>query len=83
MATIAGREYSSPRNINLRGFDSVSGSILRFDKTSSANPLANDSTGAGLYVNSSNQLVFWNKTSASVLGTGGSGAGSFDQALNS
>ena len=76
MSTIAGRTYSTPRGINLRD------GILRFDVKHSSNPLTNDSTGWGFYVNSSDQLVFWNKTSASVLGTGGSGAGSFDQAYD-
>ena len=75
MADIATNPYSSPRGINLKN------GILRFNESKTSNPLVNDSTGWGLYVNSSNQLVFWNKTSASVLGTGGGGAVSFDGAL--
>jgi len=65
MATIAGRTYSSPKNINLKQ------GILRFDVSKTSNPLLNDDTGWGLYVNSSNQLVFWNKTATTVLGSGG------------
>jgi len=68
MSTIYGRTYSSPKNINLKQ------GILRFDVSKTSNPLSNDSKGWGLYVNSSNQLVFWNKTSTTVLASGGSGA---------
>src|SRR3990167_11530144 len=75
MATIAGITYSSPKNINLKGQDSARGSVLRFDKTSTANPLANDSTGRGLYVNSSNELVFWDGTTITTLGSAGEGGG--------
>lgn len=68
MATIAGRQYSSPKNINLKQ------GILRFDVAKSSNPLSNDSKGWGLYVDSSNQLCYWNKTGITVLGAGGGGA---------
>jgi putative membrane protein len=68
MSTIKGRTYSSPKNINLKQ------GILRFDVSKTSNPLSNDSTGWGLYVNSSNQLVFWNKTSTTVLASGGAGS---------
>lgn len=66
MATIKGNNYSSPKNINLKG------GILRFDATKSSNPLTNDSTGYGLYINSSGQLIFWNGTSTTILGSAGS-----------
>src|SRR3990167_1747332 len=71
MATIAGNSYSSPKNMNLKN------GILRFDVSKSSNPLANDSNGWGLYVNSSNELVYWNKTSTATLGAAG-GVGSLD-----
>jgi len=67
MATIKGNTYSSPKNINLKL------GLLRFNKSNSTNPFTNDSTGWGLYVNGSEQLVFWNKTGTSIIGTGGSG----------
>lgn len=37
--TIAGRTYSTPKNINLKD------GILRFDVSKSSNPLSNDSKG--------------------------------------
>jgi len=67
MATKAGRTYSSPKNIDLRQ------GILRFDKNYASNPLSNDDTGYGLYINNSDQLVFWNQTGTSIIGAGGSG----------
>lgn len=76
MSTIFGNTYSSPKGINLKK------GILRFDQKKTSNPLANDTTGWGLYINSSDQLVFWNKTTASVLGTGGGGANSLDGAYD-
>ena len=76
MATISSNDYSSPKNVNLRQ------GILRFDVSKTSNPLTNDSTGWGLYINSSDQLVYWNKSTASVLGTGGGGAVSFDGAYD-
>ncbi|RJO60390.1 hypothetical protein C4544_05185 [candidate division WS5 bacterium] len=66
MATINNKPYSSPRNINLKD------GILRFAATQSSNPL--DSSSNGLYVNSSNQLIFSAQGAATVLGTTG-GAG--------
>ena len=67
MATIKGRQYSSPRNINLKG------GILRFDVQKSSNPLSLDSDGWGLYVNASDQLVYWNGTGTAIIGASGSG----------
>lgn len=67
MSTIKGRTYSSPKNINLKQ------GILRFDVTKSSNPLSLDSNGRGIYVDSSNQLIYWNGTSTTVLGSGGGG----------
>src|SRR3990167_9092881 len=69
MSTIAGNTYSTPRGINLKS------GILRFDESKTSNPLVNDSTGWGLYVNSSNELVFWNKTSITTLGSASQGGG--------
>ena len=66
MATISGNSYSSPKNINLKS------GILRFGATKSSNPLTNDSTGAGIYINSSNQLIYWDKSTATTLGSAGS-----------
>lgn len=71
MATINAKQYSTPRNINLKD------GILRFGSTNSSNPL--DSTSNGLYVNSSNQLVFANQGTATILsGTGPTQVPSFD-----
>jgi hypothetical protein len=67
MSTIKGRQYSNPKNINLKG------GILRFGETKTSNPLSNDSTGYGLYVDSSYQLTYWNGTSITVIGAGGGG----------
>lgn len=67
MATIAGKNYSTPKNINLKD------GILRFNVTKTSNPLSGDSLGAGLYVNSSNQLCYWNKSGITILGAGGGG----------
>lgn len=64
MATINGKNYSTPRNINLKD------GILRFGGTNSTSPL--DSTSNGLYINSSNQLVYSAQGSESILGTAGS-----------
>jgi len=63
--TIAGKNYSTPKNINLKD------GILRFNVSKTTNPLSNDSNGWGLYVNSSNQLCYWNKSGVSILGSGG------------
>ena len=70
MATKNGINYSSPKNIDLQGVSSVKGSAIRFNRTSSSNPF--DSSSDGLYVNTSNQLVFSHQGSVTTLG--GSGA---------
>lgn len=59
-----GYAYSSPRNINLRE------GLLRFGTTYSANPFG--STDKGLRLNASSQLVFWDGTSSTTLGSAGS-----------
>ena len=76
MSVISANPYSSPKNINLRD------GILRFDVSKTSNPLTNDSTGWGLYVNSSNELVFWNKTSITTLGGTGGAGGSLDESYS-
>lgn len=68
MATISNNSYSSPKNINLKG------GILRFDVTKSSNPVSLDTSGCALYVDSSNQLTYWNKSGVTVLGSGGGGS---------
>src|SRR3990167_7695254 len=75
---INGIPYSTPRNINLMGTSSVKGSVLRFNRTSSTNPL--DSTSNGLYVNASNELIFSAQGTSTTLGAAGaaSSAPSFD-----
>ena len=72
MSTIAGKNYSSPKNINLKE------GILRFATTLSSNPLG--SVSNGLYVNASNQLVFVAQGVSTVVGASGAGASapSFD-----
>lgn len=73
MPTINGVPYTGIRNINLKGVDSTKGSALRFERTSSSNPF--DSSSAGLYVNSSGQLIFsYNGTSTTLGATGVSGS---------
>ena len=67
MSTIKGQTYSSPKNVNLKL------GILRFDVQKSSNPLSNDSDGWGLYVNASDELVYWNGTGTAVVGASGSG----------
>jgi hypothetical protein len=63
MATINAKNYSTPKNINLKE------GLLRFGGTFSTNRL--DSTSNGLYVNSSNELVFAHQGTATILsGTG-------------
>jgi len=76
--TINGIPYSSPRSINLQGTSSVKGSVLRFARTSSTNPL--DSSSNGLYINASNQLIFSAQGTSTTLGAAGaaSSAPSFD-----
>lgn len=75
MATFGSRPYSTPRNVNLKDGQ------LRFGKVQTSNPFSTDTTGAGLYVNSSNELVFWNKSSASTISSGAT-AGSLDGAYD-
>lgn len=62
MATIGNQQYSNPKNINLKG------GILRFDTTKATNPMTGDTLGTGLYVDGSNQLTFWDKAVAFVIG---------------
>jgi hypothetical protein len=65
MSTINGNSFSSPKNINLKG------GILRFGATKTSNPLG--TTHNGLYVNSSNQLIFVAQGTSTILGAAGSG----------
>jgi len=67
MSTIKGRTYSSPKNINLKQGG------LRFDVAKSSNPFSNDSNGWGLYINASDELVYWNGTGTATVGASGSG----------
>jgi len=64
--TINNQNYSSPRNINLKG------GILRFDKTHSSNPLGDLSYG--LYVDSSDNLIYRTLTTSVTLGAIGTGS---------
>jgi len=67
MSTINGKNFSSPRNINLKE------GIVRFADTFSSNPI--DSSSNGIYINASNQLIFSAQGTATTLGaTGGSGS---------
>ena len=75
MSTLGGKSYSTPKNVNL-----LQGQ-LRFGATKTSNPFSADSTGRGIYVNSSNQLVYWNGTSVAVVSGTGT-AGSLDGGLN-
>jgi hypothetical protein len=68
MSTIAGNTYSSPKGINLKK------GLLRFDVTKASNPFSNDSNGYGLYVDSSDNLVYWNGTGTTTVGASGSGS---------
>ena len=67
MSTINGKPFSTPRNVNLKG------GILLFGATQTSNPV--DSTHTGLYVNSSNQLVFSSLERKNVLNRHLSGNG--------
>ena len=64
MPEINGNPYIGPTNVNLRK------GILRFAKSWSSNPLTNDATGYGLYVDSSNDLTYWDGANVQVLATG-------------
>ena len=66
MSTINGKNYSSPRNINLKD------GLLLFGDTYAADPFGNDTNG--LYTNTSNQLVFVHQGTSTIIGTGGGGA---------
>jgi len=66
--TLFNNNYSSPRNINLKD------GIIRFDVQKSSNPLSLDTTGWGLYVNASDQLVYWNGTGTAIIGASGGGS---------
>jgi len=64
MSTIAGKPYSTPKNINLKN------GLLRFDKTYTSNPFG--STSNGLYINASNQIVYVSQGTSNVIGSTGS-----------
>lgn len=68
MATIANKTYSTPKAINLKQ------GRLRFNVTAASNPFSNDSEGYGLYIDSSNNLVYWNGTGTAIVGASGSGS---------
>ena len=80
--TINGISYSSPKNINLQGVSSVKGSVLRFARTSSTNPL--DSSSYGLYVDASGNLIWSAAGSSTTLGSaaGSIAVPSWDQLYN-
>jgi hypothetical protein len=63
--TINGKNYSSPKNINLKE------GILRFNGTFASNPLGDVSKG--LYVDSSGNLVYRYLTTSTILGAAGGG----------
>jgi hypothetical protein len=65
MATVNGKSYSSPNNIILKK------GLLLFGLSYAADPFGDDTNG--LYVNSSNQLVFVHQGTSTVLGSGGGG----------
>ena len=69
--------FSSPKNIILRGSGTGRGSMLLFEQTNSSNPMGTSYNG--LYVNSSNELVFSAQGTTTTLG-GVGGAGSLDTA---
>ncbi len=65
------RSYQNPRNVNLQGQGVGRGGLLRFTGTNAANPFG--AVANGLYVNSSNQLVYVAQNVSTVLGSGGGG----------
>lgn len=71
MPTIDRQPYSSPKNIILKGSSKTRGGIILFDPTNASSPIG--TTRNGLYVNSSNQLVFSSQGTATILGAAGSG----------
>jgi hypothetical protein len=50
MPTYNGHPYSTTKNINLKG------GLIRFGKTWSSNPFGSDENG--IYINSSNQIIY-------------------------
>lgn len=70
MATINRKNYSSPRNINLKD------GCLRFGSTNSSTPF--DSASYGLYVDSSDRLVFSTLGADTILGAAGAAATTWD-----
>ena len=71
MATINGRSYSTPRNLNLKGQGVGRGGILLFEGTNSTTPIS--STDNGLYVNASDQLIYYAQGVSTIIGAAGSG----------
>jgi len=67
MSSINGKQFSNPKNVNLKG------GILRFGTTNSSTPF--ESTANGFYINSSNQLVYSAQGVTATLGP----VGSFNQ----
>jgi hypothetical protein len=81
MATRAGRAYSTPKNIELKGQGVGRGGILLFNGVNTTNPLG--SSLNGLYINSSNELIYVSQGSTETLsGGGGGGVGSLDAAYS-
>ena len=80
MATINTRQYSTPRNINLKGQGSGRGGILLFESTNPSDPIG--SSHRGLYINTSGDLVYANQGTTTVLGSGGGGTASLDGAYD-
>jgi hypothetical protein len=82
MATINGKSYQTPRNINLKGGTTGSG-LIRWDPNVAnwtLNPFS--STDYGLYLNAAGELVFSKKGTTVILGAAGVGGGvasSWDQ----
>src|SRR3990167_3714012 len=75
MSTINNRSFSTPRNVNLKGQGATRGGVLLFEGTNPSSPVA--SLDNGLYVNTSNQLIYSSQGTTSVLGAAG-GAVSLD-----
>lgn len=73
MGTYNGRSYTGVKSLALKGQGTSRGGILRFVGTNSSNPLG--STANGLYVNSSNELVYVAQGVSTILGAAGSGTG--------
>lgn len=78
MSTKNGVSYQDPKNINLKGSGKSKGSgVIRWDLVNSgswsSSPI--DSSNAGLWINSSGQLVFSYQGANTVIGAGGGGGG--------